>query len=409
MRQEAGRHWACSATLRTRSGLARLSKLTACFRSKDARTSHNLKPSAKNESSAFLQLPIDIVLCLVDHLPEETLLCLALTCKPLYAIVSSKSRCIISQRGKRAFLQLLEGDVPGTYYCYDCDKLRPVPQYRVGDRGEDVCPNHPDNGAVLDIGNYRLPYRAARLVMNRHLYGPEHGIPLRNIEKRTRYYFPSLGVERREYLRARIIDDELFIRMEITMEHLRGDTQVLRRFVDGCNVAVCLHLDTGNQDYSRLACLMIPTPKRIKHLAEEPTPGAFSPCEEALTRCKSCSRDVVTTIKWRGYRKQGWIVRVVAYTSLGKCRDQPDIMASNYGAWIYPAYYYLIRMDPTTSVRPPRPFTDSWLEDEKGVVVEERKTRTISLSTRYLRENNANQIGMWGMYLYSKQEDEGRL
>ena len=381
-RQQAGRRLAGSTALRAR-GLSCLSKLKTCFRSKEARTSYNVEPSVNNGSSAFLQLPIDIVLYLLDYLREETLLCLAMTCKPLYALVSSKSRRI-SERGRRLFLQLLEGDVPGTYYCYDCDKLRPMPQYRVGDGGEDVCPKHSARGAVFDIGKYRLPYRAARLVMNRHLYGPEHGIPLRNIEKHTRYKFPMLGVERRESLTARIIDDELFIRMEITMEHLRANTRVLRWFVDGCNTAVCLHTDTGNQNYHRFTCLMIPTPERIQYLTAEPTPGSFAPCEEAVTRCNTCFRDVVTTIRWRGYRKKGWIVRVVAYTSLGKCRDHPNIMASNYGAWIYPSYFYLLRMDPTTRVRPPRRFIDSWHEDEKkhGVVVEEQpkwKTRTIRL------------------------------
>jgi hypothetical protein len=96
--------------------------------------------------------------------------------------------------------------------------------------------------------------------------------------------------------------------------------------VDGWNTRVCRHLDTGTKYTGRFHDL-----ERIPQLADSEgrTYGqaGFVPCDRDITRCRFCHADIETSIVWRGYRQKGWLIRIVAYRSLGKCRDPDDMMA----------------------------------------------------------------------------------
>ncbi|KAF6792046.1 hypothetical protein CSOJ01_14212 [Colletotrichum sojae] len=76
----------------------------------------------------LLEKPADIVFEIADHLPVGTALCLALTCKPLYALLFHRTLRRITRRERHLFLFTLTRDLVAqgrteTYYCHTCSKI----------------------------------------------------------------------------------------------------------------------------------------------------------------------------------------------------------------------------------------------------------------------------------------------
>ncbi|EUC40330.1 hypothetical protein COCMIDRAFT_41316 [Bipolaris oryzae ATCC 44560] len=87
-----------------------------------------------------------------------------------------------------------------------------------------------------------IPYHYVRLVMNRHVFGPEHGLPLQTLSKRNNYTDHKYGVERSISQHARIFSDELLVLTAVSMTQLRGDLVLLRSYVEFCGGSICQHL-----------------------------------------------------------------------------------------------------------------------------------------------------------------------
>ncbi|OIW26497.1 hypothetical protein CONLIGDRAFT_672042 [Coniochaeta ligniaria NRRL 30616] len=352
-------------------------------RAKEFVTSPDPTARSANQSSSFSELPVELVLLIADHLSKTSLICLALTCKPLHAILFPRPAAL-SLEERKTFLLLIEKGVPGVYYCHCCHKLRPWHLkldiqnwlgHSLGHRNT--------MGLYYSAHSYYLIYPLARLVTNRHLYGPGHGIPIRNIEMDVRYLIRPLNIERCESWRARIVEDQLFLRTVYTVQHLAADTQTLRLFVDGWNTRVCEHLDTATNTTDRTANL-----ERIPQLADlEGRPG-FVPCDRAVTSCRICHTDIETAIVWRGYRRKGWLVRIVAYRSLGKCRD-PDDMRAMIGRGLRYGEESGRRRSGRQGIQPF--LRDRWIESEGGEeVADRRKCRTIvceDIKDKWMFEN----------------------
>ncbi|TEA18090.1 hypothetical protein C8034_v011392 [Colletotrichum sidae] len=92
------------------------------------------RPGSANQASppllevtTLLQQIPDIIFEIASHLPEETALGLALTCKPLYALLFHRTLKRLTQRGKHLFLFTLMRDLGGKdnscYYCHTCVKI----------------------------------------------------------------------------------------------------------------------------------------------------------------------------------------------------------------------------------------------------------------------------------------------
>jgi hypothetical protein len=279
--------------------------------------SHN---GPANNSSALLELPIEMIMAIGDHLPDANRMCLALTCRSLYAILYLEPSRLKWQdrQDKQHFLLLMEKSMTGVFYCHSHRKLHSFSP----DLSLDNWPQKLGclTGEEFRCRSYQLPYELARLVTNRHLYGPAHGIPTSHIEKHERHLHSRLQIERRESWKARVIDNELFLRTTHTMEHWRGDTHMLRRFVDKCKIFICRHIESTERTRGF---------SRIQGLGDangsKSNPGGFIPCERALTRCDECLVEVETTITCRGQRRKGWFVQVVVYRSLGECNRPQDM------------------------------------------------------------------------------------
>lgn len=160
--------------------------------------------------------------------------------------------------------------------------------------------------------------------MNRHLYGPEHGIPLHQIETgvRTDHFrreiYGKYGVDWDNSWRAR---DELLISGEYIMSHRQGDAKALLGFLSVYYQPVCAHmcLSYGSSSWATHTYWI---PELFMGMS---SPDCFRPCAGAVRSCPSCITDVDVYIEWQGdgsgtgskSHRKGWVVKAVLYCRIG--------------------------------------------------------------------------------------------
>jgi hypothetical protein len=294
-------------------------------------------------------LPVEPLLSIAELSSAETLTCLALTCQRLYALFPPRPTV------DKSFLLLLEKDVPALYYCYHCGKLHPrrrrrddnfSPLWKIAGR---LC-NYRDK--VFMLAAYYLPCVCARLVMRGHLNGAPRGLPLSCIEIEYRLFLREYDVEQHHVWRARIIDDELFLRSTYTIRQRQGNGQKLRQPLDSFLQYVCRHLYTHKNDFVDPDSLG----RRIQGIGglDESNLVVCATFE----KCHTCQTDVKVKVAWH----HGW-VNIIAYRSLGNCLDPSD------EKWICHCRYYhpLLSRKRGQSLPGAR---EKWLDDEEGQVEE---------------------------------------
>ncbi|KAL3955474.1 hypothetical protein ACCO45_011037 [Purpureocillium lilacinum] len=232
----------------------------------DAALSTRKEDATGVESSQLLELPSDAILLIYDQLDSPEALSLSLTCKSLYRLCFSKYYTgTLPQEDRKRFLLLLEKDPRlgrGVFYCYPCNSLHKFEQHwgphsnlrsggedgvAQGEQGErSRAAAAADRTATTRTASPRSatastsPTPLARLVMNSHLYGPSHGIPLRNI-------CVSHTAER-DVLRircttdARIRDGELLLLRTYAFSVARGSVDEFRRCTGARDFRLCQHM-----------------------------------------------------------------------------------------------------------------------------------------------------------------------
>ncbi|XP_014552107.1 hypothetical protein COCVIDRAFT_111168 [Bipolaris victoriae FI3] len=203
-----------------------------------------------------------------------------------------------------------------------------------------------------------IPYHHVRLVMNRHFYGPEHGLPLQALSKRRNYTTLKHRIKCSVSRHACIFNDELLILTALSMTQLRGDLVSLKSHVEFSGGSICEHL-TFLQESP--ACIPIPFPELAK---KGSTSGPFPACEPIYGSCTSCPTDYNITMNWQGVKK-GYSIEVLVYRGLGDCRTPENWYWRNTMA----------RWDPSEQSRsaysphnPPGSIRDKW--NEAGGVAE---------------------------------------
>lgn len=251
-----------------------------------------------------------------SHLNNSSMTSLALTCQTLHRLCFPKHP-LLDTAEKEELLLLLEKDVATLYFCHYCVKLHrwhgrwsrsisPWYEERM------PCKRSLDNHLFLPI-TCHIPYYYARLVMNRHFYGPTHGPPSHKLKERARFYY-SDGVVESVSQHARIVDDQLLVLFVKSISHSRGDSTSLRSHINSMGHSVCEHLTLaeGCPDYA---------PIQLPELAKDTTtPSLFLPCDQAFGSCTFCLTDYSINISWQGERK-GYVVEVFIYCQLGDCRS----------------------------------------------------------------------------------------
>ncbi|EMD63833.1 hypothetical protein COCSADRAFT_358353 [Bipolaris sorokiniana ND90Pr] len=218
------------------------------------------------------------------------------------------------------------------------------------------CKKDPDRRFCFPFCGY-IPYHHMRLVMNRHFYGPEHGLPLQALSERQNYQTHEYEVECSISQHARIFGDELLVLTVISMTQLRGDLVLLRSHVESFGGSVCQHLTISQRSP---VCIPIQFPELAK---KGNASGSFPACGPMYGSCTSCLTYYSINITWQGLEK-GYSIEVLVYRGLGDCRT-PE-------SWYWRT---MARWDPSEKSRsaysphnPPGSIRDRW--DEAGGVAE---------------------------------------
>lgn len=241
-------------------------------------------------------LPTEITYMISEHLTNTSLICLALTCRTLYTICFPRSPHLDATETKELLLWL-EKDISSLYFCHFCSKLhkwhrrwvKDIP-YGSWDREELPCVEKIQCSSIHFTSSCIIPHHIARLIMNRHFYGPTHGIPVHKIEGCSSGSGITSRVKESNSLKARIIGDKLLILSVRTFTHSKGHSRVLREHIDILGSPVCCHL-TLAKGYPGLA------PVQLPELAKDRTaPKFFAHCNQSFGSCAFCLTDYAIDI-----------------------------------------------------------------------------------------------------------------
>jgi hypothetical protein len=264
-------------------------------------------------------LPTEIILMITSHLNKPSTISLSLTCRALHSICFPADPILERTEEEELFL-LLEKDIPTLYFCHYCTKLHHW--HKRWNRSlawfEETMPCKKRPQDIFQILSIRcIPFWHARLVMNRHLYGPTHGPPLSKLGKRTNNIYRAGGVMKSVSQQASIVDDKLLLMSILSFTSSRDHSVVLRHHIDSYGPMVCMHLAMAKQPTGFL-------PVRLPELSMDGNrSGFFVPCDQAVGSCPVCLTDYSIGISWQGGKK-GHALKVLVYQQLGDCRSPFD-------------------------------------------------------------------------------------
>jgi hypothetical protein len=265
-------------------------------------------------------LPTEIILEVASYLDAVSSTSLALTCRRLYTVCFPK-RLVMQGSEKELLLLLLERDLPSFYFCYFCVKLHdwhgrwditPWPSGRFRLCG-------PEMGRhIVDLEPHFIAYPFARLVVNRHLYGPEHGPDLHHLNCQTKSKSEENGTVKHTPRSARIVGGQLLIYTTMSLSHCRGDSQLLRQYLNSWRPIVCVHLQLGRPNTLIHGSVQLP---ELVH--EEGASSRFTLCYNAQGSCVFCLTDYIIEVTWQDERT-GYKISLTTYRQLGDCRSPLD-------------------------------------------------------------------------------------
>lgn len=290
-----------------------------------------------------LSLPNELVDTVFEFLDGEDQICFALTCRTLYNNYFLKTNKYYRRADNRYHISnllcTLEKDSPDYYYCEKWHKLRRwnVPPERnpsvlqnwKGYLGIDYRLDDDNDYYQFPVGeDHYLTLHAVRVIMNRHLFGPRHGIPLEEIELDTHKHCPETGASVDMAVRPRIIDNELFLSVRYKLLHPQDDVQSLKRFINQTRWRVCRHLQIGKH-WTEDNCWYDRDIRFLPRRAPEFEKGCWPPKDDAggldgnVRSCSVCMTDYQVTIsrQYDGQEKKGWSIEVSVWHQIGDGRD----------------------------------------------------------------------------------------
>ncbi|CAM1501667.1 Fc.00g036510.m01.CDS01 [Cosmosporella sp. VM-42] len=317
----------------------------------------------------FSHIPVDLLFMIFDLLPPVAAITLSLTCKSLFATFSQAGRLqnvLASSEDWTAFLLCLERDIPNHYLCFGCMKLRDFyPFHKLAWRGQ----KHRDCGreALRRLGPIRgirpamevmvqlhswrpeaggpeVAFSEAHLVMNRHLYGDRHGLPIKTLEysysgendaRGVHLYFPP-GYSPPSFPRpqdpttpwkfiqnttAKIINNELFLARLHRVSAPPMSAYLFEKFINSLGWPICHHLVCSA---GFLAPDQPKTPWR-KCIPQLHYQDPFRPRDSrrGFGGCSDCFTDYMVSMQGSN-GKSNWTFELTTYHRLGSCRSIDD-------------------------------------------------------------------------------------
>ncbi|KAI1423848.1 hypothetical protein F5Y12DRAFT_510287 [Xylaria sp. FL1777] len=187
----------------------------------------------KQDESALMQLPVELILLIGKYLEAADVACLALACKPLFAIFNDLAdfRAALRRdvRARGMFLSRLETETLGLVYSPHKKTLSRFNREGKVDikttrlwwltlRFFHLSPWSNLNTAITMQSWAAITYEQTRLIRNYQLFGPQHGIPpsllsreYRRKKKETQFMKRPCQVRGEGAQKLRWIDGELFL------------------------------------------------------------------------------------------------------------------------------------------------------------------------------------------------------
>lgn len=326
--------------------------------------------SVQNEppkGSPILNVSSDVLLLIGDYLDASDILCLKLACRSTYALFPQTLKTMLPSQ-KKAVLPLIEKDHlgRGTFYCAHCNILHAFqptagPQATLADTGER--PKHGkcsrrDRFSPLN-NPFGLSYAHARLAVNRHLYGAEHGIPLANLciehsEQRDKTTIKCSTS-------AKMMDGELFLRRTYVFAVAETDVAAFRKGTGARDFKLCEHTSffSGSSAFQQY----------IPELQRRPLTGGYNlvPCREAPGSCGLCLMDYDITIEpciFADSSISSWKIVIRATHQLGDCRSPEDWKWARFTEARRPHLFFPNRPNRRGSTYSPGMVQKRWTDDE---------------------------------------------
>lgn len=283
----------------------------------------------KQSRKTLLDLPADVLYLVSDHLDIASTYALSLSSRDLYSVGFPKKKQKLKARDQRLLLTLLESDhlASGRFYCHRCNKLHNF-EPDCGPRGSETTVDSTIINTKVKCGlrdvfaptgnTFGFTYHHARLVMNRHVYGPEHGIPVENICVNNKAQRGNVSIDCTTA--AAIIKDELFLHRTYTFIVPGGaGVAEFRKTVGHRDFRLCEHLAFfRNSSVYQQGIPELQTRPRLA-LSDD----GFLTCHKMPGSCGLCLMDYDISIQ-RPEGGEAWQVSINAYHQLGDCRSPDD-------------------------------------------------------------------------------------
>lgn len=268
--------------------------------------------SSEDARGRLRLLPLEIILLVASQLPDLALLSLSLTCRTYQLLLLPRARLIkLTGEDRASFLQNLEQETPSVYYCHPCSRLH---SWKPSDNFTIYQLMRRCTRTLFFMAPYpwpSVPYPFARLIMNRHRYGPPHGFTVDRLEcdKKSFGSWSRRGNRLDLKSSARIIDDELFVKRTMSISIRGGEGLDCLDRTQKRSLFICKHLKLCHNRYG----FLIP---EMKGLAT---------CENSLGSCPKCLTDYSVSItRVEKTRSIYWDIDMATYQQFGACRTPFD-------------------------------------------------------------------------------------
>ncbi|KAJ4854840.1 f-box domain-containing protein [Trichoderma breve] len=344
-----------------------------------------LDMTPRTGSCAIANIPPEILLTIMDHLPMPFRLSLALTCKGFYNTFRILTSSKPDEMETSSMLYILQRDIPNVYFCFRCHKLCPLNQDRNWEGQNDHGCGKSGLFGDWDLVHKHIPkqqipllwhpvlkeahldFMEAYLVMDSHFYGESHGLPLSTLERHSKFekfiilnrttindrddwnddLRKSLKVSkackqtvfdvRPQGSKAKafqapwrfsfdsipkIIDNELYIARTHTVEGPMVGWEHLARLLESIHLPICRHLRCITETYSYC------------HIIISRSHNNRSICQKDWNHdhhfqqsgsCQYCYTDYDISLQ-RDNDKKEWRLKICTYHYLGACRSPADLL-----------------------------------------------------------------------------------
>ncbi|KAH8893276.1 hypothetical protein GQ53DRAFT_108026 [Thozetella sp. PMI_491] len=278
-------------------------------------------------ASLLSSQPCEILFLILEYLPPESSIAVTLTCKLLFHSFFPIMKSRLDTQSLQNLLLLLEESVSqDLYFCHDCIRLHRFLSSWAPSKDPLKPPCKP---STVDFGGREIGFYHVRLVINAHLFGPGHGLRLKQLETRILPYFHGWQTDSR----ARILQDQLFLQISHRLR-LKQTPELIRIAVKSTyDHYVCPHITTHltRRDPRHLTATL---PTQIPQLA--PLASRFSyeecsldNCTDVPGSCSICLTDYTTSIERQRIdacdsERQLLDITIVSYHQLGCCRSPLD-------------------------------------------------------------------------------------